>query len=167
MPSQPTTRVMRVGSSLVTNASRLVVCTPPGYDNGDCCECDCVSTAFYTCGDRGFQCIDPSSTCVGKYVDAGALTPVYVGTNAYDRRPGSDSNDIGCGQNGCSPFLARDGITADTESRWSCSADIVRDVDGGKCYISFSFGEPQDLADIEVAFWKVEERSRSLEVSGI
>ena len=39
----------------------------PGYDGGDCCECTCVSTENYTCGDDfhgGYACIDPSAACV-------------------------------------------------------------------------------------------------------
>lgn len=38
-----------------------------GYDGGDCCQCTCVSTTSFTCGDNfhgGFQCIDPSAPCV-------------------------------------------------------------------------------------------------------
>lgn len=36
-----------------------------GYDGGDCCECTCVSTDDYTCGDNGgFSCLDPSAPCV-------------------------------------------------------------------------------------------------------
>lgn len=46
-----------------------VVLHPPasGYDGGDCCECTCVSTEEFTCGDEdngGFACIDPSAPCV-------------------------------------------------------------------------------------------------------
>ena len=38
--------------------------TASGYDGGDCCECSCVSTEDYICGDDangGFDCLDPSS----------------------------------------------------------------------------------------------------------
>lgn len=37
------------------------------YDEGDCCECTCVSTDSFTCGDEshgGYACIDPSAACV-------------------------------------------------------------------------------------------------------
>ena len=37
-----------------------------GYDGGDCCECTCVSTDAFTCGDidlGGFSCVDPSAPC--------------------------------------------------------------------------------------------------------
>lgn len=38
----------------------------PGYDGGDCCECDCDDTGnvFVSCGDEGFDCVDPNSSCV-------------------------------------------------------------------------------------------------------
>ncbi|CAM9234491.1 unnamed protein product, partial [Laminaria digitata] len=38
-----------------------------GYDGGDCCECTCVSTDQFTCGDAdngGFACIDPTAPCL-------------------------------------------------------------------------------------------------------
>lgn len=35
------------------------------YDGGDCCSCDCVDSASYTCGIGGYDCVDPSSTCYG------------------------------------------------------------------------------------------------------
>ena len=36
-----------------------------GYDGGDCCECTCVSTDDFTCGQNGgFACVDPSAACV-------------------------------------------------------------------------------------------------------
>ncbi|CAN0428888.1 unnamed protein product, partial [Laminaria digitata] len=34
----------------------------PGYDGGDCCECTCVDTFSFTCGEEfhgGFDCLDP------------------------------------------------------------------------------------------------------------
>lgn len=42
---------------------------PPasGYDGGDCCQCTCVDTEEYTCGDHGhggYACLDPSASCV-------------------------------------------------------------------------------------------------------
>ncbi|CAM9194446.1 unnamed protein product, partial [Laminaria digitata] len=38
-----------------------------GYDGGDCCECTCVDTDTFNCGDEefgGFACLDPSAPCV-------------------------------------------------------------------------------------------------------
>lgn len=39
----------------------------PDYDGGDCCQCTCVDTVDYACGDTnhgGYACIDPSAECV-------------------------------------------------------------------------------------------------------
>jgi hypothetical protein len=36
-------------------------CNNPGcgFDGGDCCEETCTSSDYYSCGDAGFDCIDP------------------------------------------------------------------------------------------------------------
>lgn len=60
------------------------------------------------------------------------------------------------------PALAYDGNSDDVESRWSCSEDIVPH--GGQCEIEFKFDHPQDVADIQVDFWKGDERTRYLKV---
>eukprot|EP00903_Cladosiphon_okamuranus_P022803 g20995.t1 len=36
------------------------------YDQGDCCECNCGYWNPELCGSEGFNCIDPSSACVGE-----------------------------------------------------------------------------------------------------
>lgn len=68
----------------------------------------------------------------------------------------------GCGQDGCAPRLSRDDISDDPESRWSCAQMIVPD--GGLCEIEFVFQDPQDIKEVQVAFWKGDVRSRTLEV---
>eukprot|EP00904_Undaria_pinnatifida_P003008 jgi/Undpi1/12708/HiC_scaffold_6.g02376.m1 len=136
------------------------------YDGGDCCECDCVSTDEFTCGDvvtGGFDCVDPNSPCVDGLVDAGTKTVVTVSTNAYDTRPGADSNDIGCNLDGCLPELARDGNNDDIESRWSCARKIV--VEDDACEITFDLEDAQDIKDVQVSFWKKDIRMRKLQVS--
>eukprot|EP00903_Cladosiphon_okamuranus_P021664 g19917.t2 len=35
-----------------------------GWDGGDCCSCDCEDS-FYDCGETGFNCLDPDSSCYG------------------------------------------------------------------------------------------------------
>ena len=43
------------------------VLTRSGFDGGDCCECTCVDTMDFTCGDESFgtfDCVDPSAPCV-------------------------------------------------------------------------------------------------------
>ncbi|CAM9139502.1 unnamed protein product, partial [Ectocarpus sp. 12 AP-2014] len=98
-------------------------------------------------------------------VEAGTKTEVGVSATAHDVRPGSSSGDVGCGEVGglgCTPTNTRDGIASDIESRWSCATSLVPDE--GPCQIEFSFAEPQNIVDIQVAFWKGNERTRTLEV---
>lgn len=95
-------------------------------------------------------------------VEAGTKTTVDVSASAYDARHGIDSDDVGCGESGCLPALTRDGVSDDDESRWSCAKEIVPD--GGQCEIEFTFGTPQDLLGVQVAFWKGDERTRTLKV---
>lgn len=86
---------------------------------------------------------------------------------AHDTRAGRSSEDVGCGvegEGGCEPVLAHDGDSSEIESRWSCATKIVEG--GAPCEIEFLFDEPQDIVDIEVAFWKGDQRTRTLEVSG-
>lgn len=137
---------------------------PPGYDGGDCCECTCVSTAGYICGDtNGFDCVDPASPCVNGFVEAGSKTTVRVSANAYDMRPGKKSGHHGCNEDGCVPELTRDGITlVEAESRWSCKSKLVPH--GKPCAIEFKFADPQDLKRVEVAFFKGDQRSRTVKV---
>lgn len=42
--------------------------SPAAFDGGDCCECTCVSSEAYICGEdstypRGFACLDPGAPC--------------------------------------------------------------------------------------------------------
>ncbi|CAB1096447.1 unnamed protein product [Ectocarpus sp. CCAP 1310/34] len=98
-----------------------------------------------------------------EFVEAGSKTTVGVTATAYDDRPGESAGDVGCGEMGCLPDLAHDGVgEEDTESRWSCAEEIVPD--GGQCEISFTFDSPQDITDVQVAFWKGDERTRTLKV---
>lgn len=118
---------------------------------------------FAICGENSeFKCVDPSAVCFNGNVEAGTKTNVFVSTNAYDTRPGQASGQSGCLVNGCAPELTRDGISDDVESRWSCNPSIVSD--GGLCEIEFVFEAPQDLMSVQVAFWRGEERTRTLEV---
>ncbi|CAM9891772.1 unnamed protein product, partial [Pylaiella littoralis] len=98
-------------------------------------------------------------------VEIGTKIEVRVSATAYDARPGVSNGESGCGDvggDGCAPANSRDGISSDMESRWSCASYLV---DGeGPCQIEYTFGEPQDIVDIQVAFWKENERTRTLEV---
>ncbi|CAN0158392.1 unnamed protein product, partial [Ectocarpus sp. 6 AP-2014] len=98
-------------------------------------------------------------------VEVGTKTEVSVSATAHDVRPGRSSGEVGCGEaggNGCAATNARDGISTEIESRWSCAAKLLDDE--GPCQIEFSFAEPQNIVDIQVAFWKGNERVRTLEV---
>ncbi|CAN0363610.1 unnamed protein product [Ectocarpus fasciculatus] len=98
-------------------------------------------------------------------VEVGTQTEVGVSATAHDVRPGSSSGDAGCGEVGglgCTATNARDGIFSDMESRWSCATSLVPDE--GPCQIEFTFAEPQNVVDIQVAFWKGNDRVRTLEV---
>eukprot|EP00904_Undaria_pinnatifida_P003217 jgi/Undpi1/12897/HiC_scaffold_7.g02563.m1 len=132
-----------------------------GYDGGDCCECACVSTTFHDCGVDGFSCLDPNSGCA--LVEAGTKTTITASANAYDVRPGAAYSNSGCMEDGCTPGLTRDGETDDTESRWSCIPSIV--ANGELCEIDFMFENPQDIVEVKVAFWKGDERTRTLEAT--
>ncbi|CAM9830288.1 unnamed protein product, partial [Ectocarpus sp. 12 AP-2014] len=59
----------------------------------------------------------------------------------------------------------RDGIYTDIESRWSCATRLVPDK--GPCQIEFTFAEPQNIVEIQVAFWKGDERTRTLGVRSV
>ncbi|CAM9907104.1 unnamed protein product [Pylaiella littoralis] len=98
-------------------------------------------------------------------VEVGTKTEVSVSATAYDVRPGAHGGMSGCGEaegDGCAPANTRDGISSDIESRWSCAMELVEDE--GPCVIEYTFGEPQDIMDIQVAFWNEEERIRTLDV---
>lgn len=98
-------------------------------------------------------------------VEVGTKTEVAVSATAHDVRPGRATLERGCGAiggDGCTAELSRDGISSDVESRWSCATKIVPG--GGACQIEYTFAEPQDVVDIQVAFWKGNERARTLEV---
>ncbi|CAN0298091.1 unnamed protein product, partial [Ectocarpus fasciculatus] len=96
-------------------------------------------------------------------VEVGTKTEVGVSATAHDVRPGSHGGEVGCGEVGglgCAATNTRDGIYSEIESRWSCSTKLLDDE--GPCQIEFTFAEPQAIEDIQVAFWKGNERTRTL-----
>ncbi|CAM9502726.1 unnamed protein product [Ectocarpus sp. 12 AP-2014] len=98
-------------------------------------------------------------------VEVGTKTEVGVSATAHDVRPGSSGDDVGCGEvggPGCTATNTRDGIVSDMESRWSCATSLAPDE--GPCQIEFTFAESQNIVDIQVAFWKGNERTRTLGV---
>eukprot|EP00903_Cladosiphon_okamuranus_P017357 g15990.t2 len=83
------------------------------------------------------------------FVEVGRKTTVGVTASAYDKRPRESAGGVGCGESGCLPDLAHDGVgEEDAESRWSCVKEIVPD--GGQCEITFTLDSPQDIADVQI-----------------
>eukprot|EP00903_Cladosiphon_okamuranus_P014629 g13565.t1 len=108
--------------------------------------------------------VEPLPTVEGA-VEVGTKTLVGVSATAHDVRPGRSSGMNGCGvegDDGCEGPLTRDGITDDIESRWSCAPKLVEG--GGPCRIEYTFAAPQHVMDIQVAFLKANERTRTLAV---
>eukprot|EP00903_Cladosiphon_okamuranus_P005791 g5738.t1 len=98
-------------------------------------------------------------------VEVGNKTEVGVTATGYDERPGRSAGMNGCGEeggDGCEAANSRDGIASVVESRWSCAPSLVQG--GGPCQIEYTFAEPQDVVDIQVAFWKGNQRTRTLDV---
>lgn len=90
-------------------------------------------------------------------VDAAERTTVTVEASAFDER----TSGSGCSPNGCTPGNTRDN-SLDANSRWSCSGNLVEG-DGG-CCIEYSFEEPQDIVDMNIAFHRGTRRTRTLNV---
>ncbi|CAN0393847.1 unnamed protein product, partial [Scytosiphon promiscuus] len=65
---------------------------------------------------------------------------------------------------GCVPDNTRDQDLY-RNSRWSCRGSILdSSVEDEGCCITYSFGEPQDIVSMQVAFHKGDERTRTLDV---
>ncbi|MEP5731962.1 MAG: hypothetical protein ABJL67_21585, partial [Sulfitobacter sp.] len=80
-----------------------------------------------------------------------------VSASGYDRK----MSYPGCSPDRCTPENTRD-HNLSSNSRWSCKGDIF-DNDKG-CWIKYAFKEPQDLEEIEIAFYKGDEDTRTLKV---
>lgn len=89
-------------------------------------------------------------------VDASERTDIDTSANAYDARV---STIGGCDPGGCAPEFSRDSVIA-PESRWSCKYDL----EGKPCNLWFRFKEPQDIVELQVAFYKGNERKRAFSV---
>ncbi|CAM9351668.1 unnamed protein product, partial [Laminaria digitata] len=89
------------------------------YDGGDCCECTCVSTADFTCGDGGnggFSCLDPSAACV----DDDDVTTLPT-TETFSDSPGTTTDTP------CSSAFTSDGDCDEVNNNEECGYD------GGDC----------------------------------
>ena len=123
------------------------------------CHCACVLPVAYN-GNPGYT--TPGNfvrhlTSTPALVDASERTTVTVEAVAFDERTAGS----GCSPDGCTPENTRDS-SLDANSRWSCKGDLVKG-DGG-CCIEYFFDEPQDIVDVNIAFHKGAERTRTLNV---
>ncbi|CAN0058241.1 unnamed protein product, partial [Laminaria digitata] len=50
----------------------------------------------------------------------------------------------------------------DINSRWSCKGDII--TGSGGCWIEYYLDEPQDIVEVQLAFYKGTSRTRTLNV---
>ena len=97
---------------------------------------------------------------VAALVDARERTTVDVDASGYDPR----TSGSGCSPNGCIPANTRDGSRS-SNSRWSCKGDIFDSSDDDEgCWIAYYIDEPQDLVEIQVAFYKGKEDKSTLKV---
>lgn len=124
------------------------------HKTGEACSSDDSCRFDYDLCENGVCKVNPSMQ-----IDASAKTTVSVSTNAYDTRL---SGNYGCGTTGCLPDLTRDGNTED-ESRWSCSKSLG----SGTCYVEYAFDSPQDVISMNIAFYKGNERTRTIEVGRV
>ena len=83
---------------------------------------------------------------------------MLVEVSAFDER----TEGFGCSPDGCTADNTRDG-NLDANSRWSCKGDLV-EADDGLCCVKYSFEDPQNIARMEMAFYKGTERTRTLNV---
>ncbi|CAM9470281.1 unnamed protein product, partial [Sphacelaria rigidula] len=89
-------------------------------------------------------------------VDSSVRTTVTISDDSpYDER----TSGSGCSPNGCTPENTRDGDTSE-ESRWSCKYAL----EDTTCKVTYYFEEPQDIVELKVAFYKGDQRSRSLKI---
>lgn len=95
-----------------------------GYDGGDCCPCTCSSTLIYSCGEGGFDCIDP-----GAFNATGCdLTDAdSVGNSDVD--PSSSSAEGNSTYSSCHISYYNDGFCDPINNNALCGYD------GGDCCI--------------------------------
>lgn len=67
-----------------------------GYDNGDCCSCDCTEDRDYLCGTLGYSCVNPDSDCFGEEGQClcWSLTYGFRATEELDLSPSTLGADV-------------------------------------------------------------------------
>lgn len=129
---------------------------PTCDENGRACECQ-PGTDGYSCAGSSSRLIPAFECVVSALVDAGERTTVTVEATGLDAR----TSGSGCSPSGCIPENTRDN-NLEANSRWSCSGRLV---DGNEdCCIEYSFDEPQDIVNLNIAFTRGTERTRLLNV---
>lgn len=90
-------------------------------------------------------------------VEAGEVTTVITWANAYDEKLLSTG---GCDPYGCTAELTRDSDLSPS-SRWSCKYAV----DNAPCVIWYEFGDALHVEQIEMGFYKGDERTRAFSVT--
>ena len=84
------------------------------------------------------------------------VTGVSASANGWDTRV----DGTGCPPSGCVPDNVLDNSIEDV-SRWSCNAEVS---DVSACELTLELDEPQDVVQIYMAYYKGDERTRSVNV---
>ncbi|CAM9160433.1 unnamed protein product [Ectocarpus sp. 4 AP-2014] len=93
-------------------------------------------------------------------VEASTLATVTAVADLYDS---SLSAENGCDPSGCVAELTRDGDATSLESRWSCQP-ALGDA-GSVCRITYGLGIQYQLTGLNIAMFKGDERTRTLEIN--
>ncbi|CAN0252790.1 unnamed protein product [Ascophyllum nodosum] len=143
-----------------SNPDVIVYDKPTGQDDADNARIieiimPTVASFESTAADPS-TCGSPSPTPPSGLVDASVRTEVTVRANVYDERT---LDDGGCDPDGCEPSKTRDS-DIDGGSRWSCA----RSLEDKTCRLTFEFDSAQDIVEINIAFYKGDERTRAFKV---
>ncbi|CAM9252697.1 unnamed protein product, partial [Ectocarpus sp. 12 AP-2014] len=113
-----------------------------------------LSTFLWACSPTLSMFADAAS------VEASTLATVTAVADLYDP---SLSAESGCDPSGCVAELTRDGDATSLESRWACKP-ALGDA-GSECRITYGLGIQYQLSSLNIAMYKGDERTRTLEIS--
>lgn len=137
-------------------------------DEVDRRECDCFRET--TTESKSYKLIlwedlwedGKSRPAIAGALEVSNKTIVTVSATAYDARPGASSAQQSCREvdgDGCGSASTIDGIIRHLVPRWPRAAELV---DGaGAWAIEYTFGEPQDIVDIQKIVSRVTSASAS------
>ncbi|CAM9918634.1 unnamed protein product, partial [Ectocarpus sp. 8 AP-2014] len=106
-------------------------------------------------------CAGQSSSALAAVVEASTLATVTVAAPLYDTTV--TASDGGCSPTGCIGDNTRDGDATSLESRWSCKP-ALGDA-GSVCGITYGLGIQYQLTGLNIAMYKGDERTRTLEIN--